>query len=329
MGKETLPQGEVDALVREFESKLARLRTIYEQYFMGIEKQPPKVLRKDVVRISRRLDNLYIRNTASKFKLRSLIQKFNTYKSYWNRVEKQMEDGTYVRDIQRARRNKLRREAQEQQLQNQAQDQSSGTTEGGSPYDDIVNELDLDLGESLSQLEKELSGYDPGAGTPSGFDAHNAPTKPAEPAINAKSSQLNQVQENLGIKQTATSREQKLAKLKTRLTKKVAKTDETLPVQGASMDQVQKLAAAKKKIQAQQAAQRRSNNEEQRAKAVYDKLVAAKRQCNEPTAGLTYEAVKSSLAKQTQHLKKTRGANDVNFQVVIKDGKAFLKPELK
>src|SRR5690606_15943314 len=102
MAKEALNQGEIETLLNELETKMNRLRTVYEQYFMGIERTPPTTLRKEVFRIVQRMENVYIRNTAQKFRLRSLVQRFNSYKSYWGRVERQIEEGTYQRDINRA-----------------------------------------------------------------------------------------------------------------------------------------------------------------------------------------------------------------------------------
>ena len=62
---------------------------------------------------------------------------------------------------------------------------------------------------------------------------------------------------------------------------------------------------------------------------VYRNLVEAKRRCNEPTENLTYESVARSMAQQRERLKQTHNANDVDFKVVIKSGRAYLKPEPK
>ena len=43
----------------------------------------------------------------------------------------------------------------------------------------------------------------------------------------------------------------------------------------------------------------------------------------------TFEAVKQSMEQQRDRLRQSHGARDVDFQVVIKDGKAYLKPETK
>lgn len=104
------PSGtDIAAEVAEFEQKLERLRVTYEQYFMGIAKREPAVQLKDVVRIMRKLDQGQIRNTALRYRLRTLIQKFNTYRNYWNRTLRAIEAGTYHRDVARVRRKMINR----------------------------------------------------------------------------------------------------------------------------------------------------------------------------------------------------------------------------
>ena len=82
MAKEPISSAECDALLNELEAKLARLRALYEQYFLGIERLPPTTARKEVFRMVQRLEGGYIRNTAQKFRMRSRVQRFNSYKTY-------------------------------------------------------------------------------------------------------------------------------------------------------------------------------------------------------------------------------------------------------
>lgn len=91
---------EVDALDADVE----RLKTLYQQYFLGSLKLEPSVLRKQCYRrvLQARPDK--VRNTGLRFRLRNLLQKWNGYQTYWNRILQQMEAGTYERDLDRARR---------------------------------------------------------------------------------------------------------------------------------------------------------------------------------------------------------------------------------
>src|SRR5512139_3392299 len=97
------PQKELDveASLNEFEQKLDRLKILYEQYFMGVEKREPLVPLKDVVRVMRALEQVQIRNTGHRYRYRNLVQKLNSYRSYWNRTIRAIDNGTYFRDVAR------------------------------------------------------------------------------------------------------------------------------------------------------------------------------------------------------------------------------------
>jgi hypothetical protein len=62
---------------------------------------------------------------------------------------------------------------------------------------------------------------------------------------------------------------------------------------------------------------------------IYAKYVEAKRSANESTAGVTYEKLAETLRAQASRLKATHPAKSVDYDVVIKDGKALLKPVLR
>lgn len=88
----------------ELDTRLDRLRATYEQYFVGIERIEPLVQRKDVERRFHDLRKMQLRNTASRFRFQSLVQKYTTYISHWQRICRRIEEGTYKRDLVRAQR---------------------------------------------------------------------------------------------------------------------------------------------------------------------------------------------------------------------------------
>ncbi len=65
--------------------------------------------------------------------------------------------------------------------------------------------------------------------------------------------------------------------------------------------------------------------EENHFKEVYTQFVATKRQCGEPTAGLTYEKIAATLRKNRDTIVARHGAKSVRFTVYVKEGKAALK----
>ena len=93
---------ELEDALSELEQRVERLRALYEQYFMGIEKIEPSVLRKDVDRRFWVLRREQIRNTAMRFKLNTINQRYNTYQQYWQRCIREIDAGTYKRHLQRA-----------------------------------------------------------------------------------------------------------------------------------------------------------------------------------------------------------------------------------
>ena len=60
-------------------------------------------------------------------------------------------------------------------------------------------------------------------------------------------------------------------------------------------------------------------------RALYEAYVTAKRRCNEDVTKVTYESVAKSVAKQIPEISARYNAREVEFKVVIKEGKAVLK----
>lgn len=92
----------LDEELEELEIRLERLRALYEQYFLGIEKLEPSVPRKDVERRIWVLRRVKFRNTGKRFKFNVITQRFNTFQQYWARICREIENGTYKRHMLRA-----------------------------------------------------------------------------------------------------------------------------------------------------------------------------------------------------------------------------------
>ena len=95
---------ELALVLKDLGLRMERLKQLYEQYFMGIERLEPLVARKEVTRAMIGHQQTYIRNTALRFKFNTMLQKWNIYLTYWTRTLREIETGTYVRHIQRAAR---------------------------------------------------------------------------------------------------------------------------------------------------------------------------------------------------------------------------------
>jgi hypothetical protein len=429
--KEDLSGTEIDAKMDELDARIDKLRTAYEQYFIGVLKQPPQQQHKDVVRILHELEHkTFIRKTAQKFRLGSLVQKFTSYNTYWNRVLRQIEEGTYKRDLHKVQRREEQRREREQDRQE-------------------ALELDMDLAGGLDELARELEQME-AAGR---FDKPKAPPAPVAPAQPAqptpeeiRAQKLRELQRKLGIPDSApieqpvsrptpqapprpapyapgatpqpaapqpaygqpahaigqqlrglqsaafpqvavqpltgnyqaptldaeAERRNKLEEMKRKLEERAKRahtigsaseiTGATTPAashaastadsahEGAEIQRLRKLREMKERMAqrssapAERAIERpvtranpavarpaasASSGEDESVMRVYRNLVEAKKRCNEPIQGLSYESVARSMQEQRERLRQSHGADDVEFKVIIKNGRAFLKPEPK
>ncbi len=86
------------------EQSLNDLVVRYEQYFLGLEKREPLKLLEDVERLARKYSATKITNTMLKFRYNSLVARFGSYRQYWGRITRLMEEGKYSRDRARMER---------------------------------------------------------------------------------------------------------------------------------------------------------------------------------------------------------------------------------
>jgi hypothetical protein len=81
-----------------FEQLLGELIIKYEQYFLGLEKREPLRLLTDTEAMARKYQAFQIVNTMMKFRYNAAIARLNSYKQYWGRITRLIEEGKYSRD---------------------------------------------------------------------------------------------------------------------------------------------------------------------------------------------------------------------------------------
>jgi len=86
----------------KLDAKLSELRILFEQYFSGVVNLPPDHVHKDIKRRLRTLMKAPFKSSAMNYRLRSIETRYNTLNTYWQRVLKQKEDGTYSKDVFKA-----------------------------------------------------------------------------------------------------------------------------------------------------------------------------------------------------------------------------------
>lgn len=92
--------GDIDAL----DEAIKKLRVAYDKYFLGLERREPADERAKVKNWLQRARAEHTPNTARRFRLNQLQASLVTYEAYWDRLCRQIEEGTFKRDLLRAQR---------------------------------------------------------------------------------------------------------------------------------------------------------------------------------------------------------------------------------
>lgn len=86
----------------KLEAMIADLKVQYEQYFAGVVNLAPERAHQDLKRMLRTLLKAPFKSSAINYRLRALHSRYSTLDTYWQRVLRQKEDGTYSKDIFKA-----------------------------------------------------------------------------------------------------------------------------------------------------------------------------------------------------------------------------------
>jgi hypothetical protein len=309
---------EIEKLVGELELSVDRVRSLYEQYFMGIEKLEPTVPRKDVDRRIHILRKEQIRNTAQRFRFQMIIQRYNTYQTHWQRICREIENGTYKRHVIRAQQRFGEAGAKQRRRDSLGPPPSQAPGEVRAPApqplsDALALELaDLDRefapasdAEEVDDLDVELVEEPPRAAPPIRQPTAGPPPppRPSQPQPIWRKPSLAPAPPRAPQAPATPPAPAPPATAARMRAAPVAKPDPPAPRDPAELPDT-------------------------RVRAIYALYVDAKRRQNESTAAITYDAVARSLRDSSAKLREKHG-RAVDFEVTIKDGKAILKPVLK
>jgi len=384
---------ELDIALEELETRLERLRSLYQQYFQGIEKLEPTIPRKDVDRRIWTLRKQQIRNTGKRFRLNVLVQRYNTYQQYWQRICREIENGTYRQHVLRAERTlgrldavppgaRKRRTRQEEEAEAEAAEKAREATrqaeeqlqaalgEGLDPIDDIRRAMDDALGESLasprgggagaekripraprvprapdpgiSPLDLELDGDE--LKTPMRPPPRPARRKaPAAPATIPETGEAPQPSQAAVRPATPGPVQPVPAKRgvpppRSRLSKGTptggeapagAQAKAPRPGPSAAKPAERNPFAAPERPNPFAGATARAGVSDERVKQLHSKLVDAKRRTRDASR-VTEEGLARSLRAAEAKLREQHGtARHIDFDVVVKNGKAVVKPIVK
>ena len=102
-GTQQLPQEKFAEDLDELDEAITNLHVLYEKYFLGLDRKPPEQERKRVATKAREMRTVMVRNTALKFRNNTLFAKLISFERMWDRTLREIEEGTYKRDVFKAK----------------------------------------------------------------------------------------------------------------------------------------------------------------------------------------------------------------------------------
>ena len=97
--KETMPED-----MTELEKDLKELEIAHEKYFLGTEKRAPEQQRQKFTLRMRKMITHYIPQTDLRYRLQGISSRYNSYCGYWDRIQRQIDEGRYERHTSRIQR---------------------------------------------------------------------------------------------------------------------------------------------------------------------------------------------------------------------------------
>ncbi|HSI03489.1 MAG: MXAN_5187 C-terminal domain-containing protein [Myxococcota bacterium] len=267
-----------------------KLRIAYEQYFAGVERHEPVKERDRLKKELRRLMTVRSNNTAYKFKLQSTQATFVTYENHWDRIVRQIEDGTFKRDRLKAQKHlqAMKDVTDDVELIEDAEPVNDLSKElAGLEPDDALKSLEPDDGDVLRELREK------GLLQKAGAVANRSPTADGRIPIADNRAPIAD-----GRKPMADSRAPMADSRKPMVDNRApAPAPRPAAPPAAPVDPIRQLHAA---------------------------FTAARAQTGE-SKPVSVEALAETIRKQSAAVKAQLGCERVEFRVAIKDGKAVLK----
>jgi hypothetical protein len=347
---------EFEQFISDLEIGVDRLRSLYEQYFMGIEKIEPQVARKDVDRKIHSLRREQIRNTALRFRFNMLLQRYNTYQTYWQRICREIENGTYKRHMLRAQRRFAdgRRSVPPPPAPAPDLPPPPPMAEVERQLDELASDFALPV-MNLDDLDLDVDLVDepmPARFVPSSVPAAApAPVAAQPPTLQAKTAPVRPVPQQQPQAKPLPVPARPIPPPQARPAALPARPlpppsapaparppgQPARPAPLAAAPRAPAAAPPPKAVRpappappAPAPSQPRAPGDlpDERVRQLYSQYVETKRRHNESTAAITYDGVARSLRESSAKLREKHGKT-VDFEVQVKDGKTVLKPVLK
>lgn len=319
-----------DALLHDVETRLDRLRALYEQYFQGLERTEPAIQRRDFDALLKVLRKEQPLNTALRFRFQQLVQRNVTLDTHWRKTIRQIEDGTYRRDVLRARKRR---------------DGRAGGDEPAMTVHEIDMSMDVDGAlDSMFPDDAEISistVRDPVAPLPPPSPS-SPPPAPRALSPFAKSS-LRRSQPPPGAVPVVApparpSSRPAPSKSFARPMQDVIPSAPRMPT-GIHAPTAPRPAAPAPPRPAAPAAPRPTaptataggptSYSEHQLKQLYERYVTARKGNNERVDNVKLESLQKTVEGMLPKLREKHGGKQIDFDVVVRNGKVALKPVAK
>lgn len=325
-----MDQREFEATLADAEIRLRRLRTLYDQWFHGLERTEPRTQRSDIDRIITELRRAQPRNTALRFRFNQLVQRYTTYTTYWQRISRQIEEGTYKRDVLRARR-RFADPAVERERQAHA--------------DGYDLDLDIDIEAALDSVKKSEP-PDPAPSSPRPSSRPPASERPLRslreitpfamptPSALAASASLGTslrsapVPQPSGPPPPAGMMSRNPPPLPAAV---MSRNPPPLPAGAGRSAAPKPQTAAKAQARMDGANHSAAGHgvSDDQIEGIYRRYLDARRQNSERTDNVKLETVAKTVREMMPKLTQKHAGKRIDFEVVVKDGRVALKPVAK
>jgi len=315
-----MDQKQFDALLSDAETRLRRLKVLYEQWFVGIERVVPSQARKEFEDLLARMRKEQTNNTAQRFRLQQLVQRHVTLSTHWRRITRQIEDGTYQRDLLRAKRRKQ---------------QGLSARDVDEPELDVTYDIELDAdleaalaeAESLAATKLPKKSERPPTPKPAGVATNGVPlprlplgaagAPPGAPASQASETHSSLTPFAVPSGTAASGGGADAQRPRAPHPPKAPPA----PPAGLLRPQVRVAAAAPAAV--------RGGFSQLDIDRVFSQYVAARGRNAERTDNVKRETIEKTIRQMLPQLQKKHAGKQIDFEVVVRDGRVALKPVAK
>lgn len=341
-------KAEFEAMIKDLEGELGLLKSRYEQWIQGIERIPPMRQKERLERRLRQLRREQPNNTAMRYRFQAVFSRWTTMNTYWQRITRQIEEGTFRRDVKKAKQRRKKIEAQEARA---SQPEAAAAAANAGPLElDLDADFDSEIAGALAALElpkapqpvasppaespplvskrfgrpvarsrisqpPEITGTPAPPAPPSSPQPGRHRPVPPPPPSRGRAAPPPPPPPPPGRR--AAPPPPPRSSPTTPTVSPRAVTPRAAPRTPAALRSAPKPAAGRSSL---------SDRDLQR---VYDKYVSAKKQNNERVDNLSREKLAKKIRAMEPKLRQKYGSANVDFEVVVKGGRVGLKPKKK